>query len=154
MPTTSHFQLFDDQTNAVESGKEYFLKLANPCQKNDALSFEHFPFLHGTAEREPPIVTCEFIDGITYLKYNNEFLYITTANHKVREVGLKGDVPKKHERLQLVTSEEDNTFLISVWDRNIVGYLEWIKCAYAAFWFEDECGQFEVGGTKLILSPV
>lgn len=151
MPTTSHFQLFDDQTKAVESGKEYFLKLANPSLKNDALSFEYFPILHGTAEREPPIVTLEFIDGITYLKYDNEFLYITTANDNggFREVGLKGDIPKKHERLRLVTSEEDNTFLISVWDQNLVGYLEWIKCAYAAFWF----GQFEVG-TKLILSPV
>ncbi|KAG0065647.1 hypothetical protein BGZ89_008083 [Linnemannia elongata] len=152
MPTTSHFQLLDDQTKAVESGKEYFLKLANPSQENDALSFELFPILHGTPDREPPIVTLEFIDGITYLKYNNEFLYITTAR-RAREVGLKGDVPKKHERLRLVTSEEDNTFLISVWDQNLVGYLEWLKCAYAAFWFGDPHGQFEVG-TKLILSPV
>ncbi|KAG9064485.1 hypothetical protein KI688_003675 [Linnemannia hyalina] len=151
MPTTSDFQLLDNQTNAVESGKEYFLKLADPSLTHDVLSFQYSRVLHGTADREDPIVTCEFIDGITYLKHNNEFLYIfddgTTA-----EIGLTDDVPKKHQRLRLVVSDEDNAFQISMWDRDLFAYLEWFKCAYAAFWFQHGSGQS--GGERLILSPV
>ncbi|KAG9064480.1 hypothetical protein KI688_003670 [Linnemannia hyalina] len=151
MPTTSDFQLLDNQTDAVESGKEYFLKLADPSLTHDVLSFQYSRVLHGTADREDPIVTCEFIDGITYLKYQNEFLYVID-NENMAEIGLTADVPKKHQRLRLVVSDEDNTFQLSMWDRNLFAYLEWIKCAYAAFWFERSSG--EVAGTRVILSPV
>ncbi|KAF9127649.1 hypothetical protein BGX30_014704, partial [Mortierella sp. GBA39] len=86
MPRTSDFQLLDSQTNAVESGKEYFLKLAEPSMEHDVLSFEYSLFLHGSNESEEAIVTCEFIDGIAYLKHNNEFLYISD-NGKFAQIG-------------------------------------------------------------------
>ena len=151
MSTASDFQLLDNQANVVESGKEYFLKLANSSLEHDVLSFAYSSILHGTADREEPVVTCEFIDGIRYLKYNNKFLYIIYEGEIV-EIGLKGDVPTKQERLRLVMSDEDNTFQISMWDRDRFAYLEWIKCSYAAFWFQESNGQ--VGGERLTLSPV
>lgn len=154
MRTASRFQLFDQKANAVESGKEYFLKLAYPDVDNEVLCFEFLNFLHCTVDREEPIVTYEFIDGVTYLKHNNEFLYITPSNGngEYREIRLTGDVPEKHERLRLVTSNEDNSFQISMWDLDAFAYLEWVKCSSGIFWITKAFGQ--ASGERFILSPV
>ncbi|KAF9187325.1 hypothetical protein BGZ51_001415 [Haplosporangium sp. Z 767] len=148
MPRASGFQLFDNQDNAVESGIEYFLKLANPDLKSDILSFKWLDGLWGLDGGEEPIVTCEFINGITYLKYGDEFLYIEDN----RVISLTDDVPKRHERLRLVVSDEDNTFQISMWDRDGFAYVDWIKCAYGPVKINEGCKQAD--GMKLILSPV
>lgn len=154
MPTASGFQLFDDQANVVESGKEYFLKLAYPDLDHDVLSFEYGNVLHGAVDREAPIVTCEFIDGITYLKHKNGFLCIPANgdNERMKKIWLTGDVPKKHERLRLVLSDEDNTFQISMWDRDAFAYLEFIKCSWGVVRVDEDFGQAD--GERLILSPV
>ncbi|KAG0379047.1 hypothetical protein BGX24_001908 [Mortierella sp. AD032] len=148
MSRASDFQLLDNQNNAVKSNKDYFLSLANPSLEGDVLSFQYSLLLHATADHKALKVMCEFIDGILYLKYNHKFLYINDDG----EIALMDEVPKTHERLRLVVSDKDSTFLISRWDRNNVAELEWIKCAYGQIKINERYeGNF---GMKLILNPV
>ncbi|KAG0012595.1 hypothetical protein BGZ80_011637, partial [Entomortierella chlamydospora] len=124
--------LFDDQSRIVESGTIYELQLVVRDMEDDTLSFEYTDHLHGTVDGGGPLVSCETIDSILYLKYDDKYLYATNE----KEIGLKVDVPERHERLRFLMSD-NNTFRISKWDQEVFATLEWIKCSYGAVWFEE-----------------
>ena len=95
--------LFDDQSRVVESGKTYELQLLTRMTEQDALSFEYSDTLHGTIGCSNPLVSCETIAGIFYLKYDAKYLYATNDN----EIGLKANIPERHERLRFLMSDNN-----------------------------------------------
>ncbi|KAF9908354.1 hypothetical protein EC991_009906 [Linnemannia zychae] len=126
------FMLYDVEGRVVESGKVYELQLAVRDLDHDALSFS-FDVLHGGVDNEDPLVTCETVDDIVYLKYEDKYLYI--ANRY--EIGFKVELPEKDERLRFVLTN-NNAFHISLWDGEMVAQLEYIKCSYGVVWFRED----------------
>ncbi|KAF9908353.1 hypothetical protein EC991_009905 [Linnemannia zychae] len=127
------FMLYDVEGRVVESGKVYELQLAVRQLAHDALSFEYTGNLHGGVDNEDPLVTCEIVDSIVYLKYEDQYLYIADRH----DIKWKVDLPEKDERLRFVLTN-NNAFHISLWDGELVAQLEYVKCSYGVVWFRED----------------
>ncbi|KAJ1914192.1 hypothetical protein H4219_004897 [Mycoemilia scoparia] len=141
-----NFILKDTHGKPVVEGKSYDLKIAKDSSDDvdngdeedgrldhDAISvFDDL--LHGTVLEYDLPVNCEIIDGITYLKHDGKYLY--ASDYEGYQIRVKETLPLKHERLQFHIFD-DNTFAITMWDKDIYAILEWIKCSYGSIQFDD-----------------
>ncbi|KAF9908356.1 hypothetical protein EC991_009908 [Linnemannia zychae] len=127
------FMLYDDAGRVVESGKVYELQLAVRDQPEDALCFKSNDTLYGGVNNEDPLVTCEIVDNIVYLKSEDKYLYIDDRAYIKRDV----DLPEKDQRLRFVLTN-NNAFHISLWDGELVAQLEYIKHEFGVIWFRED----------------
>ena len=141
-----NFKLLDMNGHEADESKKYFLKIrqedvSDESASDEWVSDEHDALnyfdgqLDGCCSSGDLEVNCEIVDGITYILYEDHYLYAPEESD-MGLIGGSSEVPEKTERLQFHLLP-NNTFTITRWNDDIYASIEWVKSSYGALSFDD-----------------
>ena len=112
-----NFKLVDINGNEVDENKKYFLKVRQTEEwrndEHDALDLFNNELI-GVLSSEDLEVKCQVLDGITFIKHQNNYLYGKVAESECNCISTLSETPNKSDRLQFHLST-NNTFKITRW---------------------------------------
>ncbi|KAJ2453930.1 hypothetical protein EV183_001886 [Coemansia sp. RSA 2336] len=77
--------------------------------------------------------TCETIDDIVYLKYEDKYMY-NNPESETNDIFISSAVPTKEKRIQ-IHYNDDGDIMLTAWGGRIYAMCDWVKCSYGAIMF-------------------
>lgn len=151
---SSGVRLSDIDGKEIVPGRKYYLKMRQEAQDDE--EHEVLYCFGGDVEAclgvgaQDLEVTCEILDGISYLMYANQYIVATNGQPGDYQVGTTSLLPTEAQSLQFHLTH-DHMFLITKWNQLDYASVNWVKCAVGFIEFDQEQGQEP---TKFYLEPI